>query len=124
MGTGIAAKLGIGRRRGGDVLYGKTENKVENAPDALGNLDIQINTTNDSNQQSKNFNLKTDTASLFNSDGFLDDATYLSRTDPFLKKKTRQLKWRQKFYEFYAAPITKYYSHFVSFWLYQLYLSE
>ena len=31
------------------------------------------------------------------------------------KKKTRPLKWKKKLYEFYAAPITKYYSHLFAY---------
>ena len=37
-----------------------------------------------------------------------------SRVDPQMRKKTRPLKLKKKLYEFYAAPITKYYSHCVS----------
>ena len=32
-----------------------------------------------------------------------------------VRKKTRPLKLKKKLYEFYAAPITKYYCHSVSF---------
>ena len=91
MGTGIASKLGMGRKRGGDVLCNKTESKVENESDALAKLEIRLNAANDSNEEFENhlkhLNFKTDTASLFNSDGFLEEATELSRTDPFSKKK-------------------------------------
>ena len=31
--------------------------------------------------------------------------------DGFFKKRNRPLKWKKKFYEFYAAPITKFYCH-------------
>ena len=31
-----------------------------------------------------------------------------------MRKKTRPLRLKKKLYEFYAAPITKYYSHCVS----------
>ena len=37
-----------------------------------------------------------------------------SRVDPQMRKKTRPLKLKKKLYEFYSAPITKYYSHCVS----------
>ena len=35
------------------------------------------------------------------------------------KKKTKPLKLKKKFYEFYAAPMSKYICHFVSISIYQ-----
>jgi hypothetical protein len=54
---------------------------------------------------------------------FINDASNVtdmnfsfSRMDTYtqVRKKTRPLKLKKKLYEFYAAPITKYYSHCVS----------
>ena len=48
-------------------------------------------------------------------DGLLiNDFPNTGRIDYTAKKKTRPLKLRKKLYEFYAAPISKYFSHSVS----------
>ena len=41
--------------------------------------------------------------------------SYGSRMDLSYKKKTRPLKLKKKLYEFYAAPITKYFCHSVRY---------
>ena len=48
---------------------------------------------------------------MFLSDG---NSASFSRMDTTVRKKTRPLKLKKKMYEFYAAPITKYYCHSVS----------
>lgn len=49
---------------------------------------------------------------------FNNDFDYFSRMDPnYIRanRKTRPLKLKKKLYEFYAAPITKYYCHSVAY---------
>ncbi len=52
-------------------------------------------------------------------DGPQNDFDYFSRMDPNLaraaSRKTRPLRLKKKLYEFYAAPITKYYCHSVAY---------
>ena len=45
----------------------------------------------------------------------IPDGHFYTRHDFLIKRKTRPLKWKKKLYEFYAAPITKFFSHSVSY---------
>ena len=121
MGAGNIGKVASRKRGCGGSQYFKTESRMVEPTNSTMVLhasgDEPLN-SDPSNilAQAKNHDL----TSLLNDgsksefDAGSTSINLYSRSDPIIKKKTRPLKWKQKFYEFYAAPITKYYGHLVS----------
>ena len=112
MGTKFTGRL-LGRKRG-DLVSNKLESKLENFQYA--NEDVTVTTKPNSTKiPSYSENLDVGISSFFQSDNFLEAGNFLSKSENAVKKKTRPLKWKKKLYEFYAAPITKYYSHLFAY---------
>ena len=113
MGNGITGKL-LGRKRGDAVSSTKLESKLE----TLWHMNDENTFTtriNSNKNSSHPDHLDIGISSFFQSEGFLEGSNILSKNDTVGKKKTRPLKWKKKLYEFYAAPVTKYYSHLFAY---------
>ena len=111
MGTGLTGKL-LGRKRVEAAC-----SRLDSKPEAVSHAnEHNVNSTRVASRKMSNTseNLDLDVPTFYQSENFFD-SNLLSKNDSAIKKKTRPLKWKKKLYEFYAAPITKYYSHLFAY---------
>ena len=113
MGNGITGRL-LGRKRGEAVCSSKLENKLETLSHMYEDNGFAGN-VNFNKLEGYPDDLDVGISSFFQPESFLEETNLLSKSDTVGKKKTRPLKWKKKLYEFYAAPITKYYSHLFAY---------